>query len=254
MTLRWMAAAAIALACMTAAHARTLAEVKARGVISVCANPDALPFATSKGPEPGFQLEIAQAVARGMGVRLEPLWIMPRIRANLVDCDMLMDSIADPALYEGRLLLTRPYQRTGVALAVGAAGATVQGFDTLPPGKPVGVMVGSLAQAVLGKRGIAATPYAFERDMLTDLAGGALYAAAASPATIGYFIRTNPDKGLRLVHAYQGEPQLAWNVAVGLRKSDAALVGEVDRVLAQLAADGGLAAIYARYGVEYRAP
>ena len=39
------------------AAARTLAEVKSLGAISMCANADALPYASNKPDTPGFQIE-----------------------------------------------------------------------------------------------------------------------------------------------------------------------------------------------------
>jgi len=236
------------------ASARTLAEVKYKGAISLCANPDALPFASEKADPPGFQIEIARAIAAGLGVSLELQWILPRYRANLVNCDILMDSIDDPAIYEGKLLLSRPYQRTGVALGVGPKATSVAGFGDVSKGQKVGVMINSLAQVVLGKKGLSQSPYAFEQDMLDDLATGELYGAAASPATIAYYIRQHPQAGMRLVHAYDGEPQLAWKVSVGMRKSDQALVDAINQVLDRMLADGTISAIYAHYGVEHRAP
>ena len=141
MSARLLLIIATLVAMATPAHARTLAEVQAKGAISLCANPDALPFASEKANPPGFQIEIARAIAAGLGVNLELQWILPRYRANLVNCDMLMDSIDDPAIYEGRLLLSRPYHRTGVALGVGPRATVINGFDGLVKGQKVGVMV-----------------------------------------------------------------------------------------------------------------
>ena len=236
------------------AHARTLEEVKARGRISLCGHPDALPYASEKGDPPGFQVELGRAIAEQLGVSLEVLWIKPRVRANLVNCDMLLDNVDDPKLYEGKLLLSRPYQRTGVALGVNGQVGNVSSFKDLKPGQKIGVMVGSMAQTVLGKRGLTTSPYAFEEDMLDDVAKGELAGAAVSPARLAWYIRTHPDAGLRMVHAYDGEPQLSWSVAAGLRKSDQALVDAVNDALAHLLADGTIDRIYQRYGVEHRAP
>ena len=71
---------------------------------------------------------------------------------------------------------------------------------------------------------------------------------------MSYYIRQHPDSGLRLAYAFDGEPGLDWEVSVGLRKSDQALVDAVNSVLDQLIADGTLTAIYQRYGVEHRVP
>jgi polar amino acid transport system substrate-binding protein len=97
-------------------------------------------------------------------------------------------------------------------------------------------------------------PYAFESDMVIDLAKGELDACAVSPASIAFYIHTHPDSGLRYVHAYDAEPELHWNLAVGLRRSDDALLAAVNSALEKLIQDGTLARIYAHYGVDYRRP
>ena len=90
--------------------------------------------------------------------------------------------------------------------------------------------------------------------MVEDLQKGELYGVAVSAATMSYYILQHPDSGLRLVNAFDSEPQLSWEVSVGLRKSDQALVDAVNEVLDKLLADGTLTRIYAKYGVEHRPP
>ena len=236
------------------AQARTLAEVKAKGALSLCSNPDALPYASERSDQPGFQIELAQAIAAGLGVSLELQWIKPRSRARLVNCDILMDSINDPDLYEGKLRLSHPYNHTGVALGVGPSGKDIQRFADLKKGQKVGVMVNSLTQIVLVQSGLSTSPYAFEADMLDDLAKGELFGAAASPATITWYARQHPEAGIRAIPAYDHEPKLAWDVSVGMRKSDQALVDAVNNVLDGLLKDGTVARVYEKYGVQQRMP
>jgi ABC-type amino acid transport substrate-binding protein len=71
---------------------------------------------------------------------------------------------------------------------------------------------------------------------------------------MSYYIGQHPESGLKLAYAFDGEPDLHWEVSVGLRKSDHALVDAVNGVLDKLIADGTLTAIYQRYGVEHRVP
>ena len=246
---------AFALLSPSNAHARTLAEVRARGVISMCANPDALPYASKAPDTPGFQIELGRALASGLGVPLEIDWIVPRMRAGLVDCDLLFDTIADPDVQRGPIKLSHPYQKSGVALALRRGRESASGFQDLTPGRErVGVMVNSVASVLLGKRGVRTVPYSFESDMVEDLVKGELDACAVSPATIAYYIHTHPGAGLIYVHAYDIEPELRWTVAVGMRRSDDALVDSVNVALDRLIADGTVARIYARYGVDYRRP
>lgn len=249
----WLAAAGLLLAAPPS-EARTLAEVKTRGAISVCASPDGLPYAANQAGQPGIQIELAREIAEGLGVSLVTEWIVARRRMSQANCDMMLDSVNEPALYGGRVLLSRPYHRTGVALGLRGDALATRTFDDLKDGRKVGVMVGSLASVVLGKKGIATSPYAFEGDIIADLLRGNLDGAAVNPATFAYYAARHPDVGLRLVHAYEVTPELSWEVSIGLRNADAALLAEVDRVLGRMLADGTLARIYARYHVEHRMP
>jgi polar amino acid transport system substrate-binding protein len=251
---RAVALAASLLLATTACPARTLEEVKARGVISMCANPDALPHSSNRPDAPGFQIEIGRALANALGFPLQVEWIIPRIRAGLVDCDLLLDTIASDDVQRSPLRLSHPYQKSGVALAFRSGVAAARGFQDLAPGLRVGVLVNSVASKLLGQRGLRTVPYAFESDMVDDLAKGELDAAAVSPASIAYYIYLHPDAGLRYVHAYDAEPELRWNLAIGLRRSDEALLDAVNAALDKLIDDGTLARVYAKYGVEYRRP
>ena len=246
--------AAVYLPAAGNADARTLAEVKSLGAISMCANGDALPYASSKPDTPGFQIEIGRAIAEGLGVPLNIEWILPRRRANVVNCDMMLDSVNDPEVHEGRLRLSRAYQRSGVALGLGRDAGSIKDFKELKKGQKIGVMVSSYAGMVLGRAGKSISPYAFQSDLVEDLVKGELYGAAVSTATMSYYIFQHPESGLRLVNAFDSEPQLSWEVSVGLRKSDQALVNAVNEVVDKLLADGSLTRIYAKYGVEHRPP
>jgi polar amino acid transport system substrate-binding protein len=235
--------------------ARTLAEIRARGLLSMCANPDALPHSSDRPDTPGFQIEIGRALAEKLGFPLHIDWIVPRIRASLVDCDLLFDTIADPEVQRGPIKLSHPYQKSGVALGLRPGNQAVHGFNDLTPGRQrVGVMVNSLASVILGRRGLRTVPYSFESDMVEDLAHGEIDGAAVSPATIAYYIHAHPESHLAYFNAYDTEPELRWNLAVGLRRSDDALVDAVNAELDKLIADGTLERIYGRYGVQYRKP
>ncbi|HEX7813341.1 MAG TPA: transporter substrate-binding domain-containing protein [Burkholderiales bacterium] len=236
------------------ASARTLAEVKSLGAISMCANADALPWASNKPETPGFQIELGRAIAAGLGVPLNIDWIVPRRRANTVNCDMMLDSVNDPEVNEGRMLLSRPYQKSGMALALRRDAAEISSFTELQKGQKIGVMVNSVASVVLGKAGVTTSPYAFQADMIDDIVKGDLYGGAVSSTWIDHYIHNHPDANLRAAYAFTDNKDLTWDVAIGLRKSDAALQSAVNAVLEKLIADGTLAGIYAKYGVQHRLP
>ena len=251
----------LALVCLVAlgavadgAAARTLAEIRARGVVSQCANPDALPYSSKQTDTPGFQIEIGRALAQGLGVSHQVEWIIPRLRAGLVDCDLLLDTIVTPETERGPVKLSHPYQRSGVALAMRGDASSVRGFGDIAPAQRIGVMINSVASKLLNERGVRTVPYAFERDMVEDVVKGEIDGCAVSPATIAYYMHVHANAGVRYVHAYDSEPELRWTVAVGMRRGDEALLDAVNAILDGLVEDGSLARIYARYGVDYRRP
>jgi polar amino acid transport system substrate-binding protein len=256
-TCAWLSGV-VALGCAgllaSEAGARTLAEIQGRGVIELCANPDALPYASEKGELPGFQVELARALAQGLGVELRIHWIYPHYRANWVNCDIVMDAFSDPEVHDGKLKLSVPYQKSGVALALAPGIPVVQTFDEVRPPQKIGVMIESLAQVVLGKKGLRTSPYAFEGEMIDDLITGELQAAAISPAKVAYYNHTHPDRQVGLAYAYDREPELGWTVSVGMRKADKALVDAINPVLIRLLNDGTVDQIYAKYGVQHRTP
>ena len=249
------AACSLALAVFASVSmARGWDEIRTLGEITVCANPNALPYASEKEEAPGFQIEIARAIAQRLGVRLRPQWIVPRMRAGLVDCDLLMDTILVPGVQPPSLRVSVAYHRSGVALAFAPGREPVSSYAELKRGSRVGVLHNSLASLIVSRTPATMVPFGFEDDMLEALAKGEVDAGTISPAAAGYFNLRNPARQVMLVHAEDSQPDLQWTVGVGMRRADDALVENINRALSALLADGTLAAIYARYWVEHRRP
>jgi polar amino acid transport system substrate-binding protein len=236
------------------AAARSLEAIRQRGALTLCAHPNALPFASKRGAVPGFQVEIARELAKRLEVSLEQQWVINSFQYRRAGCDIVLDAIADRgALAEVGLRMSRPYHRSGVALAVGAK-SSVASLADLQSGQRVGVQVGSIVSMILSKRGIETSPFAFEDDIMEALAKGEIDAAAVTPAAIGWFNQTHPDGRVRRIAAFEDDPNLNWNVAVGMISPDEKLTQGVDDALEALLADGTLARIYARYGIELQRP
>ena len=236
------------------ANARTLEQIKALGAISMCANPDALPYSSSKDAPPGFQVEIGRKIAEGLGVQLNIDWIVPRRRAKVVNCDMLLDRPNDPTIYEGRLLLSLPYQKSSVVLGLSRGASMIYDYKELNSGQKVGVMISSAASVLLNRAHKSTTPYAFQTDMMDDLAKGELFGAAVSSPQMSYYMFQHPEAGLQQSSAFDSAVDLTWEISVGLRNADQALVDAINPVIFKLLADGTITQIYAKYGVEHRRP
>src|SRR6201982_14855 len=67
-------------------QARSLNTIRSEGVLGLCAHPNSLPFASKAGDPPGFQVELGQALARELGVKLRLDWIITQYQMRSARC------------------------------------------------------------------------------------------------------------------------------------------------------------------------
>src|SRR5437868_15421401 len=113
-----MTAAVLAVALVAgalSADAASLAVVRERGTLGICAHPDALPYSSQDRTTPGFQLEIAEAIAKQLGVGMRVDWIVFTRHARRLDCDASIGTIvkADDGGPRRGPRLTKPYVSSG---------------------------------------------------------------------------------------------------------------------------------------------
>jgi polar amino acid transport system substrate-binding protein len=251
---RYAASLSLLMLWNASADARSLDTVIERGALTLCASPNALPFASKSGPVPGFQIELGEKIAEQLGVKLTREWVVSAIQHRRAGCDLVLDVIArkdtPPA---GGVRISRPYHRSGVVLAVRGDSKT-SSLASLGSDQRVGVPVGSVVSMTLAKGGTATSPFVFEDDIVAALANREIEAAAVTPMTVGWFNLQHADKPLRLIPAFDNDQDLNWNIAAGLFRPDDKLRQRVDAAIEALLADGTIARIYARYGIELRPP
>ncbi|MBH5368291.1 substrate-binding periplasmic protein [Bradyrhizobium glycinis] len=236
------------------ASARPLEAIRSSGVIGLCAHPNSLPFAHKAGEPPGFQVEFGRALARELGVSLRLDWIITQYQMRSAGCDILLDVIADrEAQGETRLRISKPYYRTGVALAVPSS-STLTSFASLNESTKVGVQVGSIAAMIIGRRRVPISTFGFESDSLEAVSKREIDAAAVTPTAASYFNLTHPDNPLRILDRDESTADLNWNVGVGMVRPDDALREAIDAAVERLRSDGTIDRIYGRYGIALQAP
>ena len=86
------------------------------------------------------------------------------------------------------------------------------------------------------------------------LAAHEIDAAAVTATVAGYFNATHPNQAVTILPPDDTKANMAWNLAVGLRRPDAKLREAIDAALDRLRDEGTISAIYARYGVSIRPP
>jgi ABC-type amino acid transport substrate-binding protein len=239
----------------SSADAGSLAAIQESGWLHVCAHPDALPFSSQDPARPGLQLELAGAVARALGVRLQVDWIVFTRHARRVDCDALMGSIVplgESAARRGQRV-TRPYAGGGYQLVVGPGVTGVSGIEDVKGGK-IGVEHTSWPHYLLSRQGIATAQFASQTEILKAVDNGEAAAGVVTGPYLGWYLRQHPASAVKAVDAYVPPNDLRWNVAVGLRNADDALLQRVNQILDGLVADGTIQGIFAKYGITYAPP
>ncbi len=234
--------------------ARSLEQIRESGSVVLCAHPNSLPFASKTADTPGFQVELARALAGQLGVSLGQEWIVTPSQVFRSNCDFVLDVIGDQsAQSESGLQVSKPYYRGGVGLAV-RHGSPVHSFADLNEHTKVGVQVGSTVAMLLNQRNVGISTFAFEDEMMEALSTHELDAAAVTATVAGYFNATHPDRAVTIIPPDDTQANTVWNLAVGLRRPDTKLREAIDAALDHLRDDGTISAIYARYGISIRSP
>jgi len=235
------------------AQAASLASVRERGTFNICAHPDALPYSSQDRTTPGFQLEIAEAIAKQLGVGMRVDWIVFTRHARRLDCDASIGTIvkADDGGPRRGPRLTKPYVSSGYVLALPAASPPVARLEDVK-GK-IAVEHTSWPHYVLDMRKVPVASYGSSFEVLDALAKGEEVAGLVSDTYVGWYLKLHPGS-VKISQAYVPERDFRWNVAVGLRNADPPLVDAVNRAIEVLIADQTIPKIFARYGIAYRPP
>jgi mxaJ protein len=238
-----------------------------RRVLRVCADPNNLPFSSERTP--GFENEIAEALARQLGATVEYTWWAQRrgflrntLRANL--CDVVIG--APVGLEPART--TAPYYRSAYAFVSRAdralairslddprlrrwkIGVSLVGDDgaNSPPAHALarrGIIDNVVGYSVLGDYRRPSPP----ADALRAVVDGSVDVAIVWGPLAGGFARSSP---VRLVVTPLSEASdaglaMAFDIAVAVRPPDSALAAELDRALVARRAE--IARILDRWGV-----
>ena len=237
--------------------AASLAEVKERGWLKVCAHPDALPFSSQDPGRPGFQLEIAGAIARTLGVKVIPEWIIFTRHARRAECDALIGAVVplktDKAPPARGALLTRAYAGSGYVLLVPRADTVVHRPEDVKAGK-IGVEYTSWPHYMLETHGIGITAYRDQTEIIEAVAKGEVAAGMVTDPYLGWFLKEHPEVAVKVADGYVRDPELQLNVAVRLIGADPSLRDAVNQVLEGLLADQTIQNILAKYGLTYVPP
>lgn len=212
------------------------------------------PFVEADPADPtrvrGFDVEVAELLARGLGRRprfVQVAWASIEQSVARGDFDIGMSGLEDrPALRE-RFAVTLPYYRFHEVLAVRAADSARFGTLAALAGRRVATLGNTMAYEILlaeqGRTGLVPVSYDDDVHPYTDLAAGRVDAVLLDNVIA--------ERALRRTGGFVIVPApVASGAYVGVLAPDnAALRDSIDHLLRAAMRDGTLEGIYRRWGI-----
>lgn len=193
----------------------------------------------------GFEVEIAAALARHLGVRAEMVqndWQHLVASLQRGDFDIILNGLEVTAARQEQLILSRPYFAFDEVLVTRREAPVAQGLGELV-GHPVGTLNGSLAHDLLrAATGVEVVLYEGVEEPFIDLEQRRLDAVLIDHIIAERYGLVRP--GLQRA-AVVG----SGFYAIGMRRSDEELATAIQDALAVMIADGELRAILSRWSL-----
>lgn len=231
--------------------ADSFAEIKKRGTLRWGADAEGgAPYVFPNPDKPeqliGFEVDLAEAIAAGLGVRAELVqnqWdqLVPALeRGNF---DIILNGLELTADNQQRIAMSRPYYVYAQQIVTRRE---TEGLTTLQSlkGKTVGVLSGTAAhQLVAEAGGVDARIYPGNVESFRDLKARRIEAAVLDlPIAIHYL---KDDAELKM----SGDAFAPGYYGIGVRKADVALLAAINQSIERLADNGALERIFRKYGL-----
>jgi polar amino acid transport system substrate-binding protein len=242
----WTKLLAVLLAFTCArAEARTFEEIKKTGKIVIASEGAYPPFNFFQGPTlTGFEIELADAMARKMGVAVE--WRALSFDALLAGLrqdrwDMVIASFGITEERAKAVTFTSPhYCSGGIVVSRDPAIRTAKDLT----GKVVAVQVGTTylenVKKLSGVKEVKTFPQ--DTDARSALQGGRVDAWVTDKFVAKAALEANPSGGMQM-----GDFVFVEKIATAVKKGNTSLVAAVDKALAELLADGTYEALSKKY-------
>jgi polar amino acid transport system permease protein/polar amino acid transport system substrate-binding protein len=194
----------------------------------------------------GFEFELAEALARRLGVKAQMVqnqWdqLIPALDAG--NFDIILNGLELTPNHQQRVAMSRPYFAYAQQIVTRKETAGLTREEELKT-KSVGVLSASMAQRLLEQMGgVALKIYPGNVESFRDLKAGRIDAVLVDLPIALYYAK--PDPALKL----SGAPFAPGYYAIGVRKQDTVLLAALNQALADLADARTLECIYRKYGL-----
>lgn len=235
------------------AQQTALERIKRSGTITVCADPDRLPYSSDKPSPNGFDIDIAQEIAKELGFKLGYQWYSThrgtKIVRQLADagCDFFPGFPVEASFEESnfKIILSKPYYSSGFATLTQADAPDTILQDS--KGKGVGVQMGTLPDFRLFDRGYERKLFRNAKEMIDAVKHKEVAAAVVPALEGGWEVKSHNDASLKVLA--NTEKDFVFPMAIGFSKADKDLRDLVNAAIDKIESDGRMAAILVKYGM-----
>lgn len=278
----------LALLCCQAAQAqvRSYDQMIAAGELKVAVYKDFAPYSFEDGGTPrGVDVELAQALAKTMGVQLKLIWAPAgeKLDDDLRDyiwrgsqlhnqqlADLMMRAPYDHEytqkrndqgeLENGHVVMFGPYQNEQWQVAYDRRRLDSVASVAVFQEHPIGVEVDSVPSFYLtsvfnGMLAAKTRHYPNVPQAFAAMKAGQVDAVMAMRGEIDWQVHEAHDPQLALAeNAYPNMGRQRWEIGMAVHESNRQLAYAVEEALEGLIRDGSLQAIYSHYGLRYEVP
>ena len=239
----------LVLSCMTAcASGKTLADVQKAGKLTIATSPDFPPFESLEGEKVvGIEVELMQLICDELGVELVLKQIsfesvLPGVQSGKFDCGMSGISVTPKRLKS--VLFTDEYCLAAQCIVVTADSEITSKADLA--GKKISVQSGTTAEEFCLGEDYAVDSYEANAEAKTALTTGKVQAWVVDDLTAAEMCEG--DSSVKILSENMTTEPYAF--AFGSET----LVEAINEILAELMADGTVAALFEKYNAPYTAP
>lgn len=223
-------------------------SVRAASSLSVCADPDNMPFSNKEGD--GFENKIAGLIAERLGDELDYGWFedktgfVPNTKGK-EGCDLVMGYAQDTGLIED----TNPYYYTSYVLIYRENDADIEDVESLADPrlkqKRIGIFARTPPASMLAMQGLVSNAKVFEtfvassmsksaEAMIAEIASGELDAGILWGPVGGYYAQraSLPLSLVPLVKEVAG-PSAIYGITLGVRPDEPQWKYKINKVLAE---------------------
>ncbi len=233
----------------------SLAKIIVNNELVVGVDPSVPPlsFYSSSGKIIGYEVDVAQAIADKLGVKLKLVPVTVETRSNELEnrvIDYIASGFINNARNAERFLLTTPYIRDAVIVVVMQSFTGEMPFQTFADlrNKRIGLVADEEIKAIVARSPLyeqsTRQPYFYPRmeNLLIALDYGQLEAAVINLLT--YYSKLTKEKKL---YRAVGEPLVIATYSYALRKGDEELLKTINLLLNDMARDGTLRTISTKW-------